>query len=188
LSKNQSNDCQVELKILFFDYNKNPIENFYINKNGFLYTGIFKLAPIVSDFSFASKGDVFYRQVMDPASLNVIQAIINSQGQYNSSNLVWALIVTWSNVSAGNCSECLNNFQVIVASTSASVCDLFVVFLYKGLSIPLELRSKVFAGFMFPFLSKDIGVLLENPALMPQAFVYKVDDNVISACVSDKKK
>lgn len=188
MSKNQTSDCQVELKILFFDYNKNPIENFHINKNGFLYTGIFRLAPIISDFSFGSKGDVFYRQVMDQSSLNVIQSIINSPGQYNSSNLVWALIVTWSNVSLTNCTECLNNFQVIVASTSASVCNLYVVFLYKGLSIPLELRSKIFAGFMFPFLSKDVGILLENPALMLQAFVYKVDDNVISACVSDKKK
>jgi hypothetical protein len=103
------------------------------------------IAPLFNDFDTKKRGDVFYRETTDNATLSSISGSIKTLFKQTPSDLVLssAFIATWSAVPLYGKSNTANTFQLVIASYDN--CFSYLLFLYQSLSSQPDFKAGYYA-------------------------------------------
>jgi WD40 repeat protein len=143
-----------------FWFGNNSYSSVFISTNGYVtfsyydeFTPILAndlslaiIAPLFNDFDIKKKGDVFYRETTDGATLSSISGLIKTLFEQTPSDLGLssAFIATWSAVPLYGVADSSNTFQLVLASYNS--CYSYVLFLYQTLSSQSEFKAGYYAN------------------------------------------
>ena len=142
-----------------FSFGDNSYSNVYISTNGYVTFSYYDefmpilandlslaiIAPLFNDFDTKKKGDVFYRETTDSATLSSISSLIKTLFEQTPSDLVLSsvFITTWSSVPLYGLPDTSNTFQLVLASYNN--CYSYVLFLYQTLSSQSDFKAGYYA-------------------------------------------
>jgi hypothetical protein len=154
---------------------------------------IIGVAPFWNDIDTRKGGDIFYREVLDANTLNIIGNDIRRVfADFSSFRPLWAYIVTWVDVAAfsGNTNK-KNTFQAVVVTNGR---NSFTIFNYETLewSVSNNINQHAQAGFNAgdqinyfvlegSFSIEVVNLTRKTNVGIPGKWIFRIDDSSIEA-------